>query len=219
MKGLNGKLVPKGSYTIEVGQLWLGGAQFTRSVTVALTPSGTIAGTNSFPLAVGNEWNYSASSSIGSPLSSMRVVQKWPNSNWFKVTNLIGMDRWATHQGAAKPTLFVIPHPLAKTIIQPLFRFRQKVGFKYTTSLESFTYLMVGAKNETVVTPVGTFTGCYRIDVVISTIADGGYMAFWFAPGVGLVQYKRLWIGGPKLYKLESAKIQGSDNQQYGIGR
>jgi hypothetical protein len=213
MKNMSGKLVPAGSYTIKVGQLWLGDAQFTRSVTVALTPSGKLAGSSFFPLAVGNEWNYSTFPSIGSPgglFEKMKVTTK--SGIWHKVTNLLGNDRWAKLSGGLYPTL---------SIWGPgdLFRFNRPVGYTYTVNNQWFTKLKVGAKNVTVMTPAGTFKDCYRIDVAASAMADAGYGSFWFAPGVGLVQYETIWIGGSKLYKLDSAKIRGSDNKLYVIGQ
>lgn len=50
-------------------------------------------------------------------------------------------------------------------------------------------------EDETVTTAAGTFEGCRHIHVQIDGLSAwacfGGCMDFWFAPGVGLVRYKR----------------------------
>lgn len=214
MKDMGGLPVTAGSYTVKVGPLWsgyTGNSGFSLSKTIALTPSGKIAGSSRFPLKVGNEWNYGAVTSSGGLNQSMKVTTK--SENWYKVTNLVGMNRWARLTSSSKPTLFVSSQPSDPSA--RLFRFNQPVGYTYTTNMETFTQLKVGAIDETVETPAGMFLGCYRLDVAASTIADGGYGSFWFAPGVGLVQYSKPWIGGTNFYRLVSVTIQGSDGKVY----
>lgn len=206
----NTSWVKPGTYTITIGPLWLGNQMLYRSVDVALTSTGKLAGTSRFPLAVGNQWAYAFGSGSA---ASMKVTKK--SGQWFGVKNLIGLgDRWARLNGVAQPTLLV-----KEGSAKPFFRFNCPVGYTYAVNLGAVNKFKVGTVNATVATPAGTFTGCYRLDSVGSYIADAGYGSFWFAPGIGLVQYSEIWIGGEKLYKLRSAKIKGSDGATYLIGQ
>lgn len=219
MKDTGGKLVPAGSYKIE-GTVWIGDAYFNRSITVALTPSGKLAGTNPFPLAVGNEWIYVSGPAVGAPgglPESMKVTKKWGFSGWHTVSNLAGGERRVRLVGAWKPTLYLMVQGLMP-FTSPLFRFNLPVGATYAVNMQFIKKLKVGAKNETVVTPAGTFQGCYRLDVVPTSGTAPGFGSFWFAPGVGLVQYSKPMFIGAQVFKLQFAKVTGSDKKSYSFG-
>lgn len=221
-KDMNGKKVGPGTYTVKVGTIWSGSSSFSKSVSVALTPTGKLAGSSSFPLAVGNQWVYTSGPLIGVPggfSETSKVTSK--SGNWYKVTSLVGADRWAHLNAAVQPTLYVVSKLYPPTISSPLFRFNRALGYSYKVEIDSLLFhkLKVGAKNETVVTPAGTFTGCYRLDALENVGADIGYGSFWFAKGVGLVQYGKIKFWGEDLYQLTSAKIKGSDGKVYTIGQ
>lgn len=224
MTNTSGSPVSAGSYTIKVGQLWLGQEQFTRSVTVALTPTGTIAGSSPFPLAVGNEWSFIAGPGLffnaPSPYVTMKVANK--SGTWFKVKNLVGVDRSAKMSGGAQPTLSVmalIGGDAWGSV--SLFRFNRPLGYSYTVGAPPLVgaKLKVGSKNDTLQTPVGTFKNCYRLDVHYppNALVGFGYKSFWFAPGVGLVGYNKFNPEGPMNFRLESAKIKGSNGKLYSL--
>ncbi len=208
---LGGKAVAAGTYTIKVGPLWIGNSSFTRSLDIALTPSGKIAGTSSFPLAVGNEWKYSAGPSSN---QKTKVTAQWTNSSWYKVTNLVGYDQWAQLSGS---DLWVIPHPMSMAPTSLLFRFNRPLGYTFTGGSKKWK---VGATNETVVTPAGTFTGCYRLDFVLPTNAVLGayYKSLLFAPGVGMVGYTHVTFEGTSVFRLKKLKLKGADGKVYIIG-
>lgn len=81
------------------------------------------------------------------------------------------------------------------------------------------TKFKVGSKTETVDAPVGTFTNCYRLDVVYPTnaLVGSGYKSFTFAQGVGLVAFVRFNSQGLWEYRLRSAKVKGPDGQVYTV--
>lgn len=191
------KPVGPGSYEVVVGAL---------SRTIAITPTGSIAGSISFPLAVGNEWRYEPVGS-GAPETTAVAIKQL---SWYWVTGLAGKDRWAAALGSN-----LVAFPSASGGIAPLFRFRRPLGYAYTTNfapgLELAT-MKVGSVDETVEAPAGTFTGCYRLDAV------SGQASFWFASGIGLVQYGKKWGGGMKKFRLRRADVWGTDGKQYTVG-
>jgi len=84
-------------------------------------------------------------------------------------------------------------------------------------------WVEVGSTNETVVTPAGTFLNCYRLDVVYPFFSSvgHGYNSFFFAPGVGLVQYVAFSASDDEdtTYRLHHAKIRALDGKVYRIGQ
>ncbi|MBI2900498.1 MAG: hypothetical protein HYY17_09950 [Planctomycetes bacterium] len=210
-KGYGDEWVGAGTYTIKVGLIWAGGDPFSLTCDVALTPNGKLAGTSRFPLAVGNEWTYVSEMS---QQETMKVAYKW--GDWYWVKKLVGGSRWAHMSSSWQPTLIVTT---ASDSTSPLFRFNRPVGYTYKVNVGFIKKMKVGGTDETVNTPAGTFTGCYRLDVAENGAMDAGYGSFWFAPGVGLVQYTTIWIGGQHTYRLHHAKIKGSDGKTYGFGQ
>ena len=62
-------------------------------------------------------------------------------------------------------------------------------------------------------------TGCTRLDVVESGPANE-YVSFWFAHGVGLVQYTKKAYGGIVLtWTLQHAKVKSLSGIVYEIGK
>lgn len=217
-----------GSYTIEVGPMFITPVNIgTRKITVALTPTGMIAGnrmsgTSWFPLSVGDEWRYVATTKTGASVTAaMKVTNHPATSKWYRVTNLVGAGRWASLSGAVKPALFVTSTPSSGSAGVSLFRFKQAVKYAYKVQLPpllTMVQMKVGSTNETVATPAGTFKNCYRLNA--TPAGWGAGVSYWFAPGVGLVQYIE-WKAttGVKLYRLHHAKIKGSDAKTYTIGQ
>lgn len=224
-KGSNGKFAGAGGYTIEVGPV----ASKTLRQTVALTPSGHMAGSRRFPLQVGNQWVFERQGkSIAKDypaMKSMRVKAK-NASGWHKVTNLAGKIRWVRIAGGTLKARI-------KTSVTDAFQFNRPLGHEWDfDAAESMSEieaendrligtLKVGALNETVVTPAGRFS-CTRVDM--AEPGSGGYevinsKSFWFAPGVGLVQYSlEHWDTTIVTYALHHAVIRGSDKKTYTIG-
>ena len=204
-KSLSGKPVPSGTYRVT---LRVGTSKF--SCWIALTPTGKIAGSSYFPLRVGNQWSYSGTSQN----SYLAVGQQQPNSQWFQLKGVFG-NSWVRLEMGQKQTLFV----KKGASIQPLFRFGLLWKFWYPIKFGGMSGLMAGALNETVVTPAGIFLGCYRLDATESDGAPLGFSSFWFARGVGLVQYSKLAPGGNKVFRLREATLKGTDGKTYTLGR
>ncbi len=197
-KSLAGDSVGPGTYRIWVGPNGVGAGPFYRNLLVALTPSGRLAGKSRFPLSIGNEWTFRTN--LDGSLT-MKVSKQ--ESGWYRVSNLAGANRWARMWGELYPTLFVkLPGAWG-----PLFGFQRPQGSVYG-SFPPFNNFKVGAVNETVMTPAGTFVGCYRLDVL-----QGG-KSFWFAPGVGMVRFSV----GVTDFRLRRAKVKGTDGAVYAIG-
>ncbi len=223
-KDASGSTVSAGSYTVRVGKIYQSTLSYDLKVHIALTPSGKLSGTSYFPLKLGNEWVYLGAPTSGAPFGPISVSKivshtKVSSTSWYRITNLAGADRWVKFSGYTYPSLYVISVP-ASSGSKSLFRFKRPLGYTYTVNFPNLptTTFKVGATNETVQTPAGTFKGVYRLDVIGSPIADAGYGSFHFAPGVGLVQYSEIQIWGVLKYGLLRASLWGSDGKQYTIG-
>jgi len=206
-----------GSYTIVVGPIGQGVSSYELKVDVALTPTGKLAGVRPMPLAKGNEWVFET----GTATTTMRVTNYWAGSKWYQVSNFVGATRWCTLAGVTFPRLHTQMHPLTPTNAVALFRFGEEVGYTYPVLLESFeggTKIRVGATQEGVETPAGAFGGCTRFDVVDRLEQGTGFISFWFAPGIGLVQYTKMKGDQRTLFRLRSARVRGDGDRVYTIG-
>lgn len=215
-KMFSGKWAPHGTYTIKVGPIFAPVATTTnhRSIDIALTPTGTLAGSNRFPLSVQNEWSFRSSFEITPAF--MKVTTK--KGSWFMVQNLLGGNRWV-RMHSTQNALYTSPTP--SVMLHGLFRFGLSPGSSYLVNVAGMGKLTVGSTNETVATPAGTFQNCYRLDVEYPPIAlvSQGYKSFSFAPGVGLVQYVTFSPVGIVTYRLRHAKIRAFNGTMYRIGQ
>ncbi len=222
-RDMNGAKVGAGTYKIKV-YFSMGSVALTKSVFVAITPNGLIAGVSRFPLSVGNQWIYGIGNSIGNPgyVTETSEVTAKSGGDWYKVKGLVGAARWAKLSGATFPKLFVLGVTGGSAATpRLLFGFNRPLGYSYTINVPGtfIQELEVGETNETVVTNAGTFTGCYRLDAMQSFGTNSGYSSFWFARGIGLVQYGKVTLGGTKLYRLHSARVQSWNGKFYSIGQ
>ncbi len=220
-KKMGGEYVPAGNYTVVVGQFFKGDSSYALKCDFALTSSGRLAGTSPFPLSTSNAWTYLSGPVQGNPAGSsttMKVTSYSPSTGWYKVKDTPHGTLKLKLTGVYKRTLWVlVDPPNSGPVARPMFRFDRSVG--YTWDSKFIGKLKVTATNETVKTPAGTFEKCYRVDVVESPIADAGYNTYWFAKGVGLVQYKKGWWGGSNTHSLHHAKVKGSDGKVYKVGQ
>lgn len=222
--GANSQPVKAGSYMIEVGPIWLDGKGVTLKHRIALTDTGRIAGTSLFPLSMGNEWRYGNQPEVMKITGSM--VQS--GSAWYKTSGFpLGYIDRIILVGKKKPILrvhhkwageitdaFWFGHPLGYSQKAPLFGEVPSLG----ESPGMVASIQVGATDETVVTPAGTFQGCYRLNVNHLFINDIALDKFWFARGIGMIQYSRFSWGRISVYPLQSVTIKGIDGKVYTIG-
>jgi hypothetical protein len=73
-------------------------------------------------------------------------------------------------------------------------------------SCEDGATLSIGARNEIVSVPAGTFQRVVRIDFT-TPCADAGIIREWFAPGVGLIRREEITIAGPVISELVYAEL------------
>jgi len=219
----NGAWAPPGTYHINCEPLFVGsmnGQPLYPEQTIALTPTGKIAGTSRFPLATGNRWDYSDVNALYVDLPTVLPGV----GSWFRlytplnqnVHHLVSMGGSATF-----PALRSAPTSLGG--VGDLFRFNRPLGYTYDIKFKYLPHgtFKVGATSQTVVTPAGTFPGCYRLDFTPSSnIAPGKrFGSLWFAAGVGLVQFTTVHNWTVQLHKLFSATIRGTDGKRYSIGK
>lgn len=66
---------------------------------------------------------------------------------------------------------------------------------------------LLNSRNETIVTPAGTFTDCLRVEYLHGQCADAGLVTEWFAPDVGLVKWEEFSILGLVTWELEETDL------------
>ncbi|GEM_PF-1629028 len=212
-RSLTGGTLPAGSYTVKWEGSY-GGSSLTASHRFALASYGKIAGSSRFPLDAGNQWVYKTTA--GEKHTLTVEYQLW-GLLWYKVSGLFDDARSASMTGTTYPILYVTQNNASTS--NPLFRFGRSVGYVYSVEFDEFpagSKLVVGATNDTVRTPMGKFTGCYRLDV--TGVAGHPYHSFHFAAGVGLVQYKKYSQGNVVAFQLTYATIRGTDGKTYTLG-
>lgn len=196
----NGSWVPAGSYRI-VAYLRVGNEESRYcSLTVALTSTGKLAGTNPYPLAVGNRWSYRKAD------GTEWVSQVTASGNgWYYMTKPPAGTGWVILTGTARPVLWVWDGSKA----QFLFHFFEPTGATWSTGLLGYKTLRIHAARESVLTPLA------RFDDSISIRNDPYDTARWFVRGLGMVRdlYYFAWI--PYDSRLVGAKIRGSDGSWY----
>jgi hypothetical protein len=91
-----------------------------------------------------------------------------------------------------------------------LYDFGAKVGASWKieplgdgSEILDGTVVTVADTAAAVTTPYGTFKGCVHLSMKPRAgLADAGIMDMWFAPGVGLVKWSEVWIGGVRSFAL-----------------
>jgi len=217
----NNKWAPPGTYEILVGPIIVSdwNVYINRNIDIALTPTGTIAGSSMFPLSVGNEWTYLPNWGGGLPgiWVSEAVTEK--NGVWYRVHGLLNTDYWARMVPSVNKTkkLMVGDEPSSATT---LFDFGADWLSMYSINDMWIYGVKLMSKNETVETPAGTFKNCYRFSLqyLPNGLHGQGFKSFWFAPGVGLVKYTTIG-NGHRTFSLYHAKIRASNGVVYNIGR
>lgn len=212
-----GEFAPPGSYIIMVVCYSTPRTDISR--TVALTPTGTLAGGSMFPLGTGNRWVYIDKEAKGDfPPAILTTEMPSTSGSWFQVSASPFGDGWWTLTGSTLPTAWFSTQSGQDARL--VFRFGKAKDYTYTVEAgilgPDATNLRVGSTNATVTTRAGKFLGCYRLDGVGSTTAQFG--SFWFAPGVGLVQYTRRHGTNPlQTLSLRDAKIRNTDGILYTV--
>lgn len=213
--------VPAGSYTFKIGPFTKGSSNTLGfSWTVALAPSGKLDKDKMFPVSVGNLWSYRRQGTANAtvfPKTEVMTLTSKSFCGWTKAVNLAANDRTVLY--GTLDTVYADVEGLSK----PLFMFGRRKGFTYSFDVPGDPlegWFRIAGIRETIVTPAGKFTGCYVIEVEESISgADTSFGKFWFAPGVGLIQYSILPEGGPTVtYSLQYATIRGLDKKMYTIG-
>ncbi len=192
--------LPVGSYTIRLDGVPQGWGGPALSYRVAITPTGTLAGRAYFPLAVGNEWTFSS----GTSRESVSVGEG------FLLRNLAGETLWAAMSAT---TLFA---STGGGSLQQLFAFGCGAGSSWPVDFGTNfrrARIHVGTTRDVVGTPVGSFADCIRFDVLPDDGIPRPYSALWFAPGIGLVQFRK----GLSFFKLSRVRIH-ADGMTFVVG-
>jgi hypothetical protein len=156
-----------------------------------------------FPLQAGNVWQYATNLENPEPGLELRIFDpiKIRKSDYFL---------WGTNTSIDTLRLDANGDIWQYTAGQDLLRFafsrddRATYSFPDAKFGENQGYQVKIVKNQTVVTPAGTFKNCIQFHFDVAEAMDEE-VTYIFAPGVGLVSLKGSWIG----YKLLSAEVYG----------
>lgn len=178
----------------------------TTALTLLLACLGTTVAAQDelFPLHIGDSWTYVADLPNGDTLENTRTIDRASRQGaWLWLDSFHGVACWVD---ARRNRIYAF-HDGQVTL---LYDFRPRVaGWSINLSSACLTgRVQVGARDETVVTPAGTFTGCTRLDYQINC-TDAGVRSEWLAPGVGVVQYTTSSIMGLVEHRLQRAIVDG----------
>ena len=156
------------------------------------------------PLHIDNEWTYSFENSLH--------TEKIVDSTRVKGQLYFGLSIWSSEPQnwlrESNEIVYTIDTTDNAEIL--LYNFKVDTGESWEL-VPDFNCGLGGSitllsKNDTVVTPAGTFTECYHFTHQ-QNCADAGIFDSWFAKGIGRVRYLEDNIAGVKDYKLVDYKI------------
>lgn len=152
-----------------------------------------------FPLEVGNSWTYTVPPpGIGDPVT-------WQVTSVRGDTVIVDRPAEGSHSGPVTLMKRADGVDILRDGPEPFYRFTVGAWWEHPDPWEcddGATYTVV-AEPEPVVTPVGTFTGCLRVERrTTATCDDAGTMFEWWAPGVGLVKWEELnYVAGGTIHR------------------
>ena len=163
-----------------------------------------------FPLDIGNEWHYTDNRYN----SSERII----DTTRINGVLYYGLAMWSN----AEPVHWLrydIVYILNSedTTEYILYNFKADVGSSwelpvtYTYICEFGDQITLTSKNDTIVTPAGTFFNCYRFTHK-PRCDDAGMIGSWFYKGVGKIRFITVNFFGEIDYKLASYQIKSSPN-------
>ncbi|OGG45077.1 MAG: hypothetical protein A3F84_03010 [Candidatus Handelsmanbacteria bacterium RIFCSPLOWO2_12_FULL_64_10] len=177
-----------------------------------------------FPMESGMTWTYGDSFhvvQVGGMMKSLPPIY---------IVDYMGQKRYFIKQDGGK----VLEWGDGKTRL--LYDFGAKVGTSWKieplgdgSEILDGTVVTVASVSEGVSTPYGDFKGCVHLSMrPRDGLADAGFTDMWFAPGVGLVKWSEIWIGGVRSYaltgfsvRIETARLKAEltmDRQAYSPG-
>jgi len=156
-----------------------------------------------FPLQAGNLWQYATNLENPEPGLELRIFDliKIGKSDYFL---------WGTNNSADTLRLGANGDIWQYTAGQDLLRFafsrddQTTYFFPDAKFGENQGYQVKILKNQTVVTPAGTFKNCIQFHFDVAEAVDEE-VTYAFAPGLGLVSLQGAWIG----HKLLAAEVYG----------
>ncbi len=160
-----------------------------------------------FPLAIGMTWAY------GDSFHVVRVAGVMESQPPIYIMDYMGQKRHFIKQDDGK----VLEWRDGKKRL--LYDFGAKVGatWKIEPLGDGFeildgTVVTVADTAEVVTTPYGAFKGCVHLGMrPRDGLADAGFTDMWFAPGVGLVKWSEVWIGGVRSFALTRFSTRASE--------
>jgi hypothetical protein len=153
-----------------------------------------------FPLAIGMTWAY------GDSFHVVRVTGAMESLPPIYIVDYMGQKRHFIKQEDGK----VLEWRDGKRRL--LYDFGVKAGATWRieplgdgSDILDGTVVTVVGTAEVVTTPYGVLKGCVHLGMrPRAGIADAGFTDMWFAPGVGLVKWSEVWIGGVRSFALTS---------------
>jgi len=166
-----------------------------------------------FPLEVGNEWVYSD----GAGSFTVQVLRETVEANllkYFEVSGYLLNDTAKVRKLRRGPLGEILEYnPGGEDFLW--YRFGNYRGaWRFETGGDAAcitgSRVSVGDIGAKVDVPAGTFERTLRLDF-LSPCADGGIVNECFAGGVGLVERVLNTIAGPRIVRLVSARVGGSE--------
>lgn len=160
-----------------------------------------------FPLQVGNQWIYQTNTRFfNGPANVVSIPGKrdFGSTSYFIVEGLDANPVYMRSDDMGK--LFVYDE---RTGGEAQYAdFTTPVGGSYQTAADPCNATAnVMARDATVTTPVGEFTGALHVEYPSANCADAGLGADYFVPNIGLVKREGITIAGPRAMELVYARV------------
>ena len=165
-----------------------------------------------FPLQAGNQWNYTKQGPGGAEPWQVSVVMRTSDA----AAELQGY--FGANRTVCAGTGGIVHEVTAETGDDMWYDLGGSVGSAWRIHLDpgpggapdcvDGSRITIASRTEHVDVPAGSFDNVIRVDYT-SPCSDGGILAEWFAPGVGLIKRTEQSFTGPVTSELQSATVGG----------
>ena len=177
-------------------QKWL--ITFTLFLFTSISYCQMISDSSYFPLAISNEWNYSAT--IKSPYTKSVT-------DTVRIHGLLYYNLSYEYFRESGNKIYLLKRDSTEVL---LYNFDAKVGDSWNIQIENScdygSMVIMQGKKDTVTTPAGVFTNCIHFKYK-KICVDAGLYDSWFVKGIGEVKFKTDNIAGIIEYNLANYKL------------
>ncbi len=160
-----------------------------------------------FPLALGNRWVYAQRGFAGGGQRTVEVTlaDQFQGVTYFELTGFASAQVWVRRNAAGE----LVQWDPAGDKLWYAFAAPERFSWRPELPEPCTARAELVSRSEEVQAPAGRFAPVLVIRYDNGGCADAGLLEEVFAPGVGLIRRTEQTIGGPRIYELAFAQIDG----------